>query len=77
MLASLKEGWKCVPNLGRRILRMIYGPTNGNGAWRTGYSNELYTLYIALDTVKVMRWLGQLFRMQELHRCRNRTVLKP
>jgi hypothetical protein len=46
------------------------------------YSDELYTLYDELDVVKVikiggMRWLGQLFRMQELDLSRKLTVLKP
>ena len=50
--------------------------------WRTRYNNELYTLYDELDVVKVvkigrMRWLGQLFGMQELDPCRKFTVLKP
>jgi hypothetical protein len=54
-----------------RTLRMIYGPINNNGIWRTRYNNELYTLYNKFDTVKVIkigrfRWLGHLFRMQEL-----------
>ena len=29
----------------RRILRLIYGPVNDNGVWRTRYNSELYTLY--------------------------------
>jgi hypothetical protein len=50
--------------------------------WRTIYSIELYTLYDEPDVVKVikigrMRWLGQLFRMQELDLCRKLTLLKP
>jgi len=53
----------------RRMLRMIYGPVNDNGIWRTGYSNELYTFRDGLHTVKVikigrLRWLGHLFRIQ-------------
>jgi hypothetical protein len=45
-------------------------------------SNHLYTLYDKLDIVKMLkigrlRWLGHLFRMQELDPCRKLTVLKP
>ena len=29
----------------RKILRVIFGPTNDNGEWKIKYSNELYTLY--------------------------------
>ena len=47
---------------------------NDNGIWRTRYSNELYTIYDALDIVKVLkierlRWLGHLVRRQELDPC--------
>jgi hypothetical protein len=49
------------------------GPVNDNGIWRTFYSNEFYALYDELDirVVKVVkigkfRWLGHLFRMQEM-----------
>ena len=28
----------------RGILRLVYGPVNDNGIWRTGYNSELYTL---------------------------------
>ena len=60
---------------------MIHSPIVDNGIWRTRYNNELYTLYDELDTVKLIkigrfRWLGHLFRMQELHSCRKHTVLK-
>jgi len=53
----------------RRKLRMIYGPVNDNGIWRTRYSSELYTFYDELHTVKVikigrLRWLGHRFRIQ-------------
>jgi hypothetical protein len=66
----------------RRILRMIYGPVSEDGIWRTRYNNELYTLYDELDVVKVtksgrLRWLVQLFRMQELDPCRQLTLHKP
>jgi hypothetical protein len=33
-----------------RILRMIYGPINDKGIWRTRYNNERYTLYNKFDT---------------------------
>ena len=39
----------------RRILRMIYGPANDNGIWRTGYNSELYTFCDELHIVKVIR----------------------
>ena len=60
---------------------MIYGPIKDNGVWRTRYSNELYTLYDKLDTVRMIKmgrllWLGHLFRMQELDPCRKLTFLK-
>jgi hypothetical protein len=66
----------------RRILRMIYGPVNDTGKWRTRYSNEFYTLYDELDIAKViktgrLRCLGHFFRMQEVGSCRKLTVLKP
>ena len=53
------------------ILRKIYGPVNANGIWGTRYISELYALYDELDIDKVikmgrLRWLGHLFRMQEL-----------
>jgi hypothetical protein len=65
-----------------RALRMIYIPIKGKGIWRTRHSTELYALCNELDIVKVMKtgrmkWLGQLFRMQELDPCRKFTVLKP
>jgi hypothetical protein len=34
---------------------MIYGPVNDNGMWRTRYCNVLYTLYVELDIVKVIK----------------------
>ena len=44
-------------------------------------NNELYTLYDELGVVKVIKigrtkWMGQLFRMQELDPCRKLTVLE-
>ena len=64
------------PQIRMEILRTIYVHINGNGVWRTRYNNELYTLYDELYTVKVikigrLKWLGHLFRMQELDPCRN------
>jgi len=49
---------------------------------RARYSNELYTVYDELDTVKVikigrLRWLEHLCRMQELGLCRKVTLIKP
>ena len=46
------------------------------------YSKELYVLCDELDVVKVikierLRWLGHLFRMQELDPCRKLTLFKP
>ena len=66
----------------RRISRLIYDPVNDNGVWRTRYSREIYTLYDEPDVVKVvkigrLKWLGHLFRMQELHPFRKLTRLKP
>jgi hypothetical protein len=64
------------------ILKLICGPLNDNGVWRTRYNSELYTLYDEPDVAEVVkvgrsRWLGHLFRMQELDPCRTLTVLKP
>jgi len=60
----------------------MYGPINDNGIWRTRYNNVLYWLYSELDKVKVMtigrlRWLGHVFRMQELDPCSRLNHLKP
>jgi hypothetical protein len=60
-----------VSNMQRRILRRIYSPINGGGIWRIGHNNELYKLYNESDIVRViktgkLRWLGHLFRIQEL-----------
>ena len=67
-------------NFEGRILRMIYGPINDDGTWRTGHSNEIYTLYDEpyMDRVvkiRRLKWLGHLCRMQELNPCRILTVL--
>lgn len=61
---------------------MMYGPVADNGIWRTGYSDEPGALYNELDTGRMVkigrwRWLGLFSRMQEMERCRKRTLLKP
>jgi hypothetical protein len=53
---------------------MIYGSFNDIGIWKTRYNSELYKLCDELDIVKViklgiLKWLGYLFRMQELDPC--------
>jgi len=65
-----------------RLLRMIYGPINDNDIWRTRCNNEPYTLHNEFDTVKVIkigrfRWLGHLFRTQELDPCTKLILLIP
>jgi hypothetical protein len=67
---------------GGRMLRMIYGPVNDDGTWRTRCTNEIYTLFDGLHIVNVikigrLRWLVHLFRMQELDPWRKLTLLKP
>jgi hypothetical protein len=57
----------------RRILRRIYGPFKENGMRRSGYNHDI--LHNEADTMKIikvgrLRFLGQLFRMQEQHPCR-------
>jgi hypothetical protein len=39
----------------RSILRMIYGPINVNGIWKTRYSNELYADCDEIDLVIVVK----------------------
>jgi hypothetical protein len=61
---------------------MIYGLINSNGVWRIRHNNELYTLYDELDIFKVikmgrLRWLGHLFRMQELDPSSKLNLIKP
>jgi hypothetical protein len=69
--------------LERRILIVIYVPIEDNGIWIAIYNSEHYTHYDERDIqVKVLktgrlRWLGQLFRMQELDPCRKLTVFRP
>jgi hypothetical protein len=79
----LKETGNMLRIFERSILRMIYDPLNRNVIWKTRYeySNELYTHYDEIDLVGVvkierLRWLGHLFRMQELYPCRKITLLK-
>jgi hypothetical protein len=65
----------------RRVLRVTDGPISDNGIKRARYSNEPHMVYHELDTVKVvkigrLKWLGQLFRMQEMDHCRKVAVLK-
>jgi hypothetical protein len=60
---------------------VIYGPINDNFIWRIKYINKHHTLCDYLDIVNMIkigrvRWLGQLFRMQELDPCSKFTVLK-
>ena len=50
--------------------------------WRARYVSKRYTVYGELDIVKVTkvgikRWLGQIYRMQDLDRCRKVSLLKP
>jgi hypothetical protein len=54
----------------RKILRVIFGPTNDNGEWRIKYSSQLYTLYKESDTVTYieinrLKWAGRAIRMEE------------
>jgi hypothetical protein len=65
----------------RKILRKIYGPTNDNGVWRIRYNQKLYGLYEP-DIIKIvkaakLRWLGQLYRTEELNPCKKLTSSKP
>jgi len=64
-----------------KILGMIYIPFNDIGIWRRRYNSELHKLCDEIDVVKVikleiLRWLGHLFRMQELDPYRKLTLLK-
>jgi len=57
-------------------------PINDNVLWRTRYKIELYKPYDQLDIVEVvktgiLRWLGRVFRIQELDPCRKLAVLRP
>jgi hypothetical protein len=66
----------------RRILRAIYVPVNNDSMGRTRYDGEIYMFYNELDKVRVtklgrLRWLGHLFRMQEVHPFRKLKLRKP
>ena len=72
-----EKGWKYAVNV-----KYDLWCVNDDGVCRTRYSSLLCMLYNELDIVKVikirrLRWLGRLFRMQELDPCRELTVLKP
>jgi len=56
---SQKEGGNMLRILERRTLRIIYGPINDSGMWRTRYSKELDKLYDELDIAKVLN-IGRL-----------------
>jgi hypothetical protein len=65
-----------------KILRKIYGPTNDNGVWCIRYNQELYGLYNEPDIIKVvkearLRWLGHLYRTEELNPRNKLTFSKP
>jgi hypothetical protein len=58
------------------------GPIKENCTWTSRYNHKLYKLYNEPDTVTVikagrLRWLGQLFRIQEQNPCRKLTLHKP
>ena len=60
---------------------MIYSLNNDNGIRIIICTNDLHTLWNDLEIVNVtkirrLKWLGHLFRMQELDPCRKLTVLK-
>jgi hypothetical protein len=55
---------------------------NEGGIWRIRHNNEVDKLYNELNVVRVikigrLRWLGHLFRLQELDPCRQLTLHKP
>jgi hypothetical protein len=65
----------------RKIQRKIYGPTNDNGVWRIRYNHVLYGLYNEPDIIKMvkaarLRWLGHLYRTEDLNPCRKLTFSK-
>lgn len=54
----------------RRVLRVIFGPVEINGEWRSRYNDELLDLYTdetIVQKIKVarLRWLGHVWRMDE------------
>jgi hypothetical protein len=55
---------------GRKILRKIYGLTEGNGQWGVKTDSELMTKYKSQDIVSAIKigrleWLGHIIRMNE------------
>jgi hypothetical protein len=59
----------------RKALRKIYGPTCDNGRWRIRYNDELYQPFAEPDIIREIKarrvkWMGHLFRANELHPCR-------
>jgi hypothetical protein len=55
----------------RKILREIYGPTEGNGQWRIETDSELMAKYKSqyiVSAIKIRRleWLGHVTRMNFL-----------
>jgi hypothetical protein len=66
----------------KTFLRKIYGPTNDNGVCRIRYNQELYGLYNEPDVIKMvkaarLRWLGHLYRTEELNPCKKLTFSRP
>ena len=52
----------------KKILSVIFGPTNDNWEWGIKYNNELYTLYKESDIVTYinrLKWAGQFIRMEK------------
>jgi hypothetical protein len=64
----------------RKILRKIYSSTNDNGTWNVRYNHELYQLWGAghskSDKSRRIRWLGHLFRSEDMNPCRKLTFTK-
>jgi hypothetical protein len=54
----------------RKLLRKIYGPTEGNGQWRIKTDSELMAKYKSQDIVSAieirrLEWLGHVIRVTE------------
>ena len=54
----------------RRVLRIIFGPLEINGEWRTRSNDELYNLFkqwTIVQKIKVqrLRWLGHVYRIEK------------
>jgi hypothetical protein len=54
----------------RKILRRIFGPTQGEKGWRVRYNAEIYVLYKAMNVTKFIKfrklqWAGHVIRMKE------------